>query len=58
MTMTTNAENLPQYKIRFFLFAEKILAFASHPNLVRKVTMFYVIENFHLNIQIHFIAKL
>ena len=37
MTATTNAENLRQYKIRFFLIAEKILAFASHPNIVRKV---------------------
>ena len=37
MTETTNAENLRQYTIRFFLVAEKILDFASHPNIVRKV---------------------
>ena len=36
MSATTNAENL-QYKIRFSLIAEQILAFASHPNLVREV---------------------
>ena len=37
MTATTNAENLQQYKIRFFLIAEKILAIASLPNIIRKV---------------------
>ena len=37
MTATTNAENLPQYKIRFSLIAEQILVFASHPNIVREV---------------------
>ena len=70
MTTTTNAENLRQYKIRFFLIAEQILVFASHPDIVREVnifvskfqayylTMFYVIENFHLESQIHFIVKL
>ena len=69
MTATTNAENLPQYKIRFSLIAEQILVFASHPNIVREVKyvskfqaycvmMLYVIENFHLDSQIHFITKL
>ena len=70
MTTTTNAENLRQYKIRFSLIGEQILAFASHLNIVREVkksvpkfqenwvTMFYVIENFHLDSQIHFIVKL
>ena len=37
MTAATNAENLRQYKIRFLLIAEQILAFASHPNMARKV---------------------
>ena len=37
MTATTNAENLRQYKIRFSLIAKQILAFASHPNMVREV---------------------
>ena len=37
MTTTINAENLGQHKIRCFLIAEKILAFASRPNIVRKV---------------------
>ena len=37
MTATTNAENLRKFQIRFFLIAEKILAFASHPNIIRKV---------------------
>ena len=37
MTATTNAENLRQYKIRFSLIAEQILAFASSPNMVREV---------------------
>ena len=37
MSATTNAENLQQYKIRFSLIAEQILAFASHPNIVREV---------------------
>ena len=70
MTTTTNAKNLRQYKIRFFLTAEQILVFASHLNIVREVnifvskfqpyylTMFYVVENFHLDSQTHFIVKL
>ena len=37
MTATTNAENLRQYNIRFSLIVEQILAFASHPNIVREV---------------------
>ena len=57
MTTTTNAENLQQYKIRFSLIVEQILAFPSSSCLVRKVkslppkfqtnciTMSYVIDN-------------
>ena len=37
MTATTNAENLRQNKIEFFLIAEHILALASYPNMVREV---------------------
>ena len=37
MTETTNAENLRQHKIRFYLIVEQILAFASSPNMVREV---------------------
>ena len=41
MTAATNAENLRQCKIIiffiFFLIAEQILAFASHPNIVSEV---------------------
>ena len=37
MTVTTNVENLQQYKIRFCLTAEQILFFASHPNIVTEV---------------------
>ena len=37
MTTTTNAENLRQYKIRFSLIGKQILAFASHPKIVREV---------------------
>ena len=37
MTTTTNAENLQQYKSRFYLIVEEILAFASSSNLVREV---------------------
>ena len=36
MIATTNAENLRQYKSRFSLIVEKILAFASGPNMVRE----------------------
>ena len=57
MKATTNAENLRQYKIRFSLIAEQILAFASKHNMARKVknllpnsvTMRYVIEYFNLD---------
>ena len=38
MTMTTNAENFRQYKSRFSLIAEQILAFPSSTYLVRNVT--------------------
>ena len=37
MKATKNAENLRQYKIRFSLIAEQILAFASKHNMVREV---------------------
>ena len=37
MTATTNAENIRPHKIRFILITEQILAFASHPNMVREV---------------------
>ena len=36
-TATINAENLRQYKLRFCLTVEQILAFASHTNTVREV---------------------
>ena len=69
MAATTSAENLRQYKIRFPLIAEQILTFISHPNMVRQVKVclqistklhdgVYIIEDFHLDSQIHFIAKL
>ena len=32
-----NTENLRQYKIRFSLVAEQILALASYPDMVREV---------------------
>ena len=56
MTTATNAENLRQYKTRFYLTVEQLLTFTSSPNMVREVkkyvskfqtnwmTMFYVIE--------------
>ena len=37
MTTTTNAENLRQYKSRFSLIGEQILAFTWSTNLVREV---------------------
>ena len=37
MTTTTNAENLQQYKSRFSLIVEQILAFAWSTKLVREV---------------------
>ena len=37
MKATANAENLRQYKIRFSLILEQILAFASIPNMFREV---------------------
>ena len=37
MAETTNAENLRQYKIRFSLIVEQILAFTSGPNMVREL---------------------
>ena len=35
--ISTNAENLRQYKIRFTLILEQILAFVSRPNMIREV---------------------
>ena len=71
MTETTNAKNLTrQYKIRFSLTVEQMLAFTSSPNMVKEVkylspkfqtnclTMCYVIEYSHLDSLIHFIDKL
>ena len=40
MTTTTNAENLRQYKSRFSLIVEQILAFASSTNLITEVKSF------------------
>ena len=37
MTATKNTENLRQYKIRFSFIAEQLLAFASHPNMMKEV---------------------
>ena len=37
MTTKVNAKNLRQYKSRFSLIVEQILAFPSSTNLVRKV---------------------
>ena len=37
MTTTTNAENARQYKIRFSLIVEQILAFPLSDNFIRKV---------------------
>ena len=37
MAATRNAENLREYKIRFSLIVEEILAFASGPNMVREL---------------------
>ena len=53
MTVTTNAENLKQYKNRFSLIVEQELIFASSPDMVIEMkisklqisceTIFYVI---------------
>ena len=48
MSATTNVENLPQYKIRFSLITEQVLAFPLHPNMVSEV------ENLSPNITCHF----
>ena len=37
MIATRNVDNLRQYKIRFSLIAEQILAFASLPKMLREV---------------------
>ena len=43
MTALTNAKNVRQYKIKFYLIVEQILAFASCPNMVREVYNLYPI---------------
>ena len=57
-----------KYKIRFSFIVEKIPAFASGPSMVREVkktvtkfqtncvAIFYLIEYFHLDSLIHFVA--
>ena len=35
MTTTKTAKNLPQYKTKFYLILEQILAFGLSPNMVR-----------------------
>ena len=37
MIATTNAENLPQYQIRFSLIVKYIKAFPSSPSMIREV---------------------
>ena len=37
MTATINDKNFRQYEIRSSLIAEQMLAFSSHPNIVREV---------------------
>ena len=61
MAVMANAENLRQYKSRFSLIAELILAFDSIPNMVREVKnlppnfkriplrIFYLSKYFHLD---------
>ena len=59
MTSTTNAENLKQYKSKFSLTIEQILAFASSINFVREVknsppnlyndVLHYTMHNSHSN---------
>ena len=61
--------NLRQHESRIFFIVEQVLALTSSTNLVREVielvskfqtnciTMFYVIDNSHLDRQIHVIVK-
>ena len=37
ISATTNSENLQQYKLRFSLITEQVLAFTLHPNIVSDV---------------------
>ena len=37
MTTTANAKNLRQYKIKFSVIKEQILAFTSNPNIVKEL---------------------
>ena len=59
MTTTTNAEKVWQYKSRFSLIAEQILAFLLSNNFIKVkefvskfqmnyLTVSYVVDNFHL----------
>ena len=41
MTAPINAESFRQYRIRFSLIVEQILAFTSSPNMVREVKNLY-----------------
>lgn len=41
MTAIANAENLWQYKGRFYSIAEQILAFVWSPNVARELTNLY-----------------
>ena len=43
MSATTNVENLQQYKIRYSLITEQVLAFPLHPNMINEI------KNFSLN---------
>ena len=55
MKNSTNAETFRQYKSRFSLIVEQLVALTSSSNLVREVkksnhiTMFCVIDNSHLD---------
>ena len=54
MTMTTNAENLQQYKSRFSLIVEQILAFISSTNLAREIKNLSPISNELHNDVLHY----
>ena len=68
MTTTTNAEKVWQYKSRFSLIVEQTLAFLLSNNFIKVkefvskfqmnyLTVSYVVDNFHLYREIHFIIK-
>ena len=63
MATPTNAENLRQYKSRFSLIVEQILAFPSNTNFFRIVknlspNLFYVTDNSHLDKEIYYCKTL